>query len=78
MPVYYLDTSALVKLYVQEQGSERVIELAKSLDSDPLAMLELTRVEFRAALRRRERAGDLSSSDAKSILDQLGPVNTIE
>jgi len=56
MAVYYLDTSALVKLYVQELGTDVVLSLTGDLEEDRLAILDLARVEFRAAVRRRERA----------------------
>ena len=71
MAVYYLDTSALVKLYVQELGTDVVLSLTSDLENDQLAILDLARVEFRAALRRRERASDIDSAQAFHILSQF-------
>lgn len=71
MAVYYLDTSALVKLYVQELGTDVVLSLANDLADDQLAILDLARVEFRSAVRRRERAGDIESAQAFQILAQF-------
>ncbi len=71
MPAYFLDTSALVKLYVREPGSDRMIGLAKADDTDALAVLSLTPVEFRSALRRRERVGDVASADVSRILERF-------
>lgn len=68
MAVYYLDTSALVKLYVQEPGTDVVLSLTSDLENDRLAILDLARVEFRAAVRRRERASDIDSAQAFQIL----------
>jgi hypothetical protein len=59
LSVYYLDTSALVKLYVREPGTEQMLQLAGRASGNTLAILSLARVEFRSALRRRERAGDV-------------------
>lgn len=71
MAVYYLDTSALVKLYVQELGTDVVLSLTSDLENDQLAILDLARVEFRAAVRRRERASDIDSAQAFQILSQF-------
>lgn len=71
MSTYYLDTSALVKLYVQEAGSEQMLELASDLEQDTLAVLELTRAEARSAIRRREREGDFVTAEANRLVSQL-------
>jgi predicted nucleic acid-binding protein len=71
MAVYYLDTSALVKLYVEEPGTSVVIDLASDLDNDRLAILDLARIEFRAAVRRRERSEDIAPAQASQLLSQF-------
>ena len=71
MGVYYLDTSALVKLYVREPGSEAMIRLASPSARHTLAMLSLTRVEFRAAVRLRERTGDIPSESAQALIARM-------
>ena len=71
MATYYFDTSALVKLYVREAGSAEALALTERLDSDRLAVLDLAAVEARAAIRRRERLGDISVELAKSIVSSL-------
>jgi len=70
LAVYYLDTSALVKLYVIEPGTEQMIRLADS-DEPTLAIFGLSRVEFRAALRLRERTGDVSHDDAEKLIAMM-------
>jgi predicted nucleic acid-binding protein len=67
----YLDTSAFVKLYVEERGSERMLELAHPDAGHRLTILALTCVEFRAALRRRVHLGDLDDSLASVLLEQM-------
>lgn len=70
MPLYYLETSALVKLYILEAGSDRLLRIAKNLENR-LAILSLSPVEVRSAIRRRERAGDIDSKVAALVLDQM-------
>jgi uncharacterized protein len=68
---YFLDTSALVKLYVREPGSEAMVELATADEGHALALLSVTSIEFRSALRRRERSGDVSAEDATHVLERF-------
>lgn len=68
MALLYLDTSALVKLYVQEAGTEAMLTLAHPDANNQLAILSLTRLEFRAAVRRRAKLGDLEPLVADSLI----------
>lgn len=57
----YLDTSALVKLYVSEEGAAQVraaVDRAESVATSSIAY-----VEARAAFARRHREGGISSQD---------------
>jgi uncharacterized protein len=67
---YYLDTSALVKLYVREAGTDWLLRLAGSAEI-VMHISSLARVELRAAVRRRQRIGDISDQIAGAILDQF-------
>ncbi len=69
MAFYYLETSALVKLYVRESGTERVLALANRASENRLAILGLTQVEFRSAVRRRERNGEIPPLLATQLLE---------
>lgn len=71
MALYYLETSALVKLYVREPGTDRIIQLASNATGNRLAVLAVSPIEFRSAIRRRERAGDIDPKMAGMILDQF-------
>ncbi len=71
MAVYYLDTSALVKLYVREPGTERMLRLAANPEAPQLAILSLARAELYSAVRRRERAGDLDGALVTQLLDSF-------
>jgi predicted nucleic acid-binding protein len=71
LALYYLETSALVKLYIREAGTERLLRLAARARSHRLIVLVIAVVEFHSAIRRRERAGDIDSSLAKSLLSRF-------
>jgi predicted nucleic acid-binding protein len=71
LSVYYLDTSALVKLYVREPGTEQMLRLVDPAGGHTLALLGLTQVEFRSAVRQRERAGDVARDIAENLIDSI-------
>ena len=64
MPLHYLDTSALVKQYLPEPGSNWVKSL---LAFEPVVVSVLAGVELASALARRVRQGDLSNDDKDLI-----------
>jgi predicted nucleic acid-binding protein len=68
LALYYLDTSALVKLYVREPGTDRMLKLVTPGKGDRFAILSLAQVELQSAVRRRQRAGDLAASIADKLL----------
>ena len=71
MALYYLETSALVKLYVREPGTERLLRLASRAANHRLAVLALAQAEFRSAIRRREREGDIDPALAIRLIDRF-------
>lgn len=54
----YLDTSALAKWYLNEEGSEAFVSFLKSLDVAIISSLTVT--EMRSLFSRRKRMGDIS------------------
>ena len=58
-PILYLDTSALVKLYVKEEGREEVRRAVRRAGA--VAISEVGYVEARSAFARREREGSFSA-----------------
>ncbi|MBI4588220.1 MAG: type II toxin-antitoxin system VapC family toxin [Candidatus Rokubacteria bacterium] len=65
----YLDTSALVKLYVDEEGSPMIrsaIEQAGLIATSAIAY-----IEARAAFARRRHEGGLSAGDYRRIIRDL-------
>lgn len=71
MAIYYLDTSALVKLYVDESGTDRMLALVEDESVERLVILTLSRVELRSAIRRRVRSRELSEEDAQTVLSSF-------
>jgi predicted nucleic acid-binding protein len=68
LSLYYLETSALVKLYVRESGTDQMLSLMTRPGSDNFAVLSLTRIEFHAAIRKRQRVGDIEKSLANRLI----------
>jgi uncharacterized protein len=71
LALYYLETSALVKLYVYEAGTERLLALAAGDAGHRFAILSLAQVEFRAAIRGRQRRGEIPALDADELVESF-------
>jgi hypothetical protein len=68
---YFLDTSALVKLYIQEPGTDRLLDVVDGHQGDRFAVLTIAQVEIRSAIRRRQRSGDIEPDVANEILESV-------
>ena len=68
MAGYFLDTSAIVKRYVQETGTPWIRELTRRGTTDPIYLAGITTVELTSAVARRRQGGSLSTSRVGSIL----------
>ena len=69
MKRYFLDTSALVKIYHREDGSDYC--LARYADHSNLIISELARVELHSAIFRKQREGELSTTAVKAVLQRF-------
>lgn len=67
--ITYVDTSSLIKLIVDEEGSERAELIWRSADS--VASVSLVVVEARAALAAAERARRLSVAQSRVAKTEL-------
>lgn len=65
MSVIYLDTSALAKKYLQESHTEDFLAWEKT--HSELHISQLTVVEFRCLLARRERRRELTKQEVEQI-----------
>ncbi len=68
MASYYLDTSALVKRYAQEQGSAWARALADPAARHALYTIRLTGPELVAALARKARTGEMTAANASGAI----------
>jgi predicted nucleic acid-binding protein len=64
----YFDTSALIKRYVRERGSARVVSLSRRYD---LLSSAITPVEAFSALCRRRRDKELSEADFAATISRI-------
>ena len=71
MSVYFLDSSALVKRYVAEIGSDWVVGLCNPALKNDVFIAAITAVEITAAISRRSRAGSINIQDATIVYHQL-------
>lgn len=67
--ILYLDTSALIKLYAEEPGTEEVRDACGR--AELAAISEIGYVEARSALARRERDGSLSEQEHGETVEHL-------
>jgi predicted nucleic acid-binding protein len=70
MAVYFVDSSALVKRYINEQGSSWLDTLLGQSSSEVL-IAEITQVEVIAALTRRGRSTGMSTQTASQIINRF-------
>jgi uncharacterized protein len=66
--VYFLDTSAVLKRYVQETGTAWVQALAAPVARHSLFVVRITLAETIAAITRRERGGSITPQDATTAV----------
>ncbi len=64
MAVYYLDTSALVKRYVQEAGTAWVLVLTNPASGHDIYVARVTGPEMVAASFRKARRREIALADA--------------
>lgn len=71
MAAHYLDSSALIKRYVQERGTAWVRTLTDPASGNQIFVARLAVLEVAATLTRQAHAGNLTPSDASLGIDQL-------
>ena len=67
---FYLDTSAMVKLYIDEAGSEKIREIVFS-ETNNVFISKITGAEVAAAFSRRRRMKDIAEEDYEEILSDF-------
>lgn len=71
MSCYFLESTAFAKLFVQEPGTDALIRLMESVEDNRKLIAACAPLEVYSAIRRRERAGDISPENAKAALEIL-------
>jgi len=70
LPLYFLDTTAVTKLYIREPGTDQTVRLTTG-KGNRFVLLAITQAEFRSAVRRRQREGDLDRAAAELLLQDF-------
>jgi predicted nucleic acid-binding protein len=68
---YFFESTAFAKLFVQEQGTDALIRLMEAVEDNRKLISASTPLEVYAAIRRHERAGDISLEDSTAALNIL-------
>jgi predicted nucleic acid-binding protein len=68
---YFLDSTAFVKLFVQEAGTESIIRLMEATEDNRKLISAGTPLEVYAALKRRERMGCIAPQDSEAARNIL-------
>lgn len=68
MAGFFCDSSAIVKRYVKETGSEYVEQLAETGNGNLILLARITQVEVVAAITRKARGGHTTSIDAETAI----------
>jgi uncharacterized protein len=68
---YFLESTAFAKLFVQEPGTSALIRLMETIEDNRKLIAASAPLEVYAAIRKRERAGDISAADATAAFEIL-------
>lgn len=71
MAVYFVDSSALVKRYINETGSTWVLGLFDPVLNNDVLIAAIASVEIIAAITRRTCGGSISIVDATAVCNQF-------
>ncbi len=71
MSCYFLEATAFAKLFVLEPGTDALIKLMEAVEDNRKLISASTPLEVYAAVRRRQRSGEISPEDATAALDIL-------
>ncbi|MEE3719522.1 type II toxin-antitoxin system VapC family toxin [Tumidithrix elongata RA019] len=71
MAIYFLDSSALVKRYISENGSNWIYNLFEPSLGNQFFIAAITSVEIISAITRRAKSGSINIADAIAIRNQF-------
>ena len=68
MSFFFLEATAFAKLFVREPGTDALIQLLESVEDNSKLISAATPLEVYAAIRRRERLGQITPEAAAAAL----------
>jgi predicted nucleic acid-binding protein len=68
---FFLEATAFAKLFVRGPGTDALIQRMEALEDNCKLIAASTPLELYAAIRRRERVGEIASEDASAALEIL-------
>jgi uncharacterized protein len=68
---YFLEAAAFARLFVREPGTDALIRLMEGVEDNRKLISAATPLEVYAAIRRRERSGQIAQEAAASALELL-------
>jgi predicted nucleic acid-binding protein len=68
---YFLETTAFARLFVREPGTDALIRLMETVEDNRKLISAASPLEVYAAIRRRERSGQISPQAAAAALELL-------
>jgi len=68
---YYFDSSGVVKIYLEETGSDWVEDICLQNSEGEIAISQIAGAEVTAAINRRHRAGDIDSTTLENALESF-------
>ena len=71
MSFYFLEATAFAKLFVREPGTDALIRLLETVEDNRKLISAATPLEVYAAIRRRERSGQIAPEAAAAALELL-------
>ena len=71
MPVYFFDTSAIVKRYARETGSAWITTISNPVIGNPIYLARITEVETVSAITRQARENRILASDAATAINMF-------
>ncbi|WP_348263787.1 type II toxin-antitoxin system VapC family toxin [Telmatobacter sp. DSM 110680] len=71
MSCYFLESTAFAKLFVQEAGTDAMIRLMETVEDNRKLIAASSPLEVYAAIRKRERMGDITPADAAAAFEIL-------
>ena len=71
MSFFFLDATAFAKLFVRESGTDALIRLLENMEDNRKLISSATPLEVYAAIKRRERSGQIAPEAAAVALELL-------